>query len=276
MIGRDTALGALCLVALLPAYSHNDYRGRAPLTDALRLGYRGVEADVVLANGRLLVGHDRSELRAGRDLESLYMGPLADRLDARGRLLEGGEPFRLFVEFKIPRRGGIDSLRALLARYPRLVRPAASGEGAPLSVIVVGGTAPAESPGDAEAPPLVRYEADVRDSGAARALLLRNLLGMVSLDARRLSRWRDGAPPPEGWRDAVRRLAALKREGRGVIARVHHAAPRAEIYAFLVESGVDLIGSESLERSARILGGVGGTGSPRIPEPPMDGPRVIR
>lgn len=267
MIGRDAALGALCLLALLPAYSHNDYRNAAPLATALRLGYRGVEADVISSGGRLLVGHDRAELRAERDLESLYLKPLADRLRDRGSLLEGGEPFRLFVEFKTPDPRGPDALRALLARHSELVRTAPSGAPPPLAVIVVGGTRP--SAVDASvSPPLLRFEADLRDSTNARVMLRLGLLGMVSLDARRLPRWSGGAPATERWRDALHRLIGLKREGSGVIARVHHAEPRAELYAFLLDSGVDLIGTESLERTARVLGGIGRTGSPRNPEPP--------
>lgn len=42
-----TVAGDTCSAAsLLPAYSHNDYRNRRPLLDALELGFRGVEADV--------------------------------------------------------------------------------------------------------------------------------------------------------------------------------------------------------------------------------------
>lgn len=99
---------------------------------------------------------------------------------------------------------------------------------------------------------------------------------MVSLDARRLHRWSNGSPPPKPWEDALRRLVALKREGKGVIARVHHAPAREEVYALVLNSGVDLIGTESLERSARVLEGVGRTGSPRTSEPSKGSPRFSR
>ena len=48
----------------LPAYAHNDYKNRKPLWDALRLGYRGVEADYF--GDIQQTAHD-SELRSGRD-----------------------------------------------------------------------------------------------------------------------------------------------------------------------------------------------------------------
>src|SRR5689334_17418060 len=44
-------------------HSHNDYRQKHPLTDALRLGYLSIEADVFLVDGDLLVAHEREECR---------------------------------------------------------------------------------------------------------------------------------------------------------------------------------------------------------------------
>ena len=54
-----------CPRADLPAYAHNDYRNEAPLSEALALGYSGVEADVYLVNGVLRLGHDRREAQRG-------------------------------------------------------------------------------------------------------------------------------------------------------------------------------------------------------------------
>jgi hypothetical protein len=55
---------------LLPAYAHNDYYNARPLTDALSLGYQGVEADYVVVRGRVLVAHSRREAEETRTLES--------------------------------------------------------------------------------------------------------------------------------------------------------------------------------------------------------------
>src|SRR6188474_618057 len=54
-------LMAAALVAqtsMLPnAFSHNDYRRKRPLSDALDNGFRYVEADVYLRKGKLVVAH---------------------------------------------------------------------------------------------------------------------------------------------------------------------------------------------------------------------------
>ena len=39
------------------AHAHNDYRHGRPLQDALEHGFTSIEADVLLINGELYVGH---------------------------------------------------------------------------------------------------------------------------------------------------------------------------------------------------------------------------
>lgn len=60
----------------IPCNSHNDYWRGHPLSDALGTGCTGVEADVWLTGGGLLVGHDRKSLTHKRTLRSLYIDPL--------------------------------------------------------------------------------------------------------------------------------------------------------------------------------------------------------
>ncbi|KAK4226233.1 hypothetical protein QBC38DRAFT_366984 [Podospora fimiseda] len=64
----------------IPAHSHNDYWRKVPLFSALYAGCTGVEADVWLRNGDLLVGHDLASLQVNRTFQSLYINPLVDIL----------------------------------------------------------------------------------------------------------------------------------------------------------------------------------------------------
>ncbi len=96
MLKVITALAFLCLGACvtclfvqaampLPnAHAHNDYLHEHPLFDALDRGFSSVEADIYLIDGQLLVGHDRSQLKSERTLESLYLAPLARRVRENG------------------------------------------------------------------------------------------------------------------------------------------------------------------------------------------------
>lgn len=60
----------------IPCHSHNDYWRRIPLFNALYAGCTGVEADVWLRNGDLLVAHDTAALQPNRTFQSLYVNPL--------------------------------------------------------------------------------------------------------------------------------------------------------------------------------------------------------
>lgn len=48
------------------AHAHNDYEHDRPLFDTLDHNFKSVEADVWLANGELLVAHDRHQVQPGR------------------------------------------------------------------------------------------------------------------------------------------------------------------------------------------------------------------
>jgi hypothetical protein len=64
----------------LPCHSHNDYWRKIPLFTALYAGCTGVEADVWLRNGDLLVGHNTASLQPNRTFQSLYVNPLVEIL----------------------------------------------------------------------------------------------------------------------------------------------------------------------------------------------------
>ena len=86
---------------LLRAHAHNDYAHVRPLLDALDQGFCSVEADIYLENGKLLVGHDKQDLRPGRTLTALYLEPLWQRVKAnRGSVYPKPAPLTLLVDIK--------------------------------------------------------------------------------------------------------------------------------------------------------------------------------
>jgi glycerophosphoryl diester phosphodiesterase len=88
-------------VPLPRAHSHNDYEHQRPLLDALDQGFNSVEADIWLVNGKLLVAHDRNQVREERTLESLYLTPLQQRVHSHGGTVHpktGG--FMLLIDVK--------------------------------------------------------------------------------------------------------------------------------------------------------------------------------
>lgn len=123
------------------AHAHNDYWHQRPLLDALQQGFCSVEVDIFLSEGRLLVGHDRSELRPHRTLEALYLRPLRERIVRNGgRVFPDGPRFTLLVDIKSAAEETYRQLHTVLDSYADMLTRYEDGqvrEGA-VSVIVSG------------------------------------------------------------------------------------------------------------------------------------------
>jgi hypothetical protein len=233
----------------LPAYAHNDYENPSPLHDALRLGYAGVEADVVLVRGTLVVAHERRSARAGRTLEALYLRPLREVMQRCGGVLSSNHRFLLNIELKERSRSAYDSLVALLGRYGDLVGGA--GFAGSLDVVLVGWHPPAKEL-DRAIFPVAGIQRKIARLDARAEEDAGGLVRLVSLDygktiGRDLSR-------RDEWLAALRRA---KGEGQGRIARVYDVPVRHEVYSLLLAAGVDLIGTEDLEGTRRELAQIG-------------------
>lgn len=109
---------------LLRAHAHNDYAHTRPLLDALDQGFCSVEADIYLENGKLLVGHDKQDLRPERTLTSLYLEPLWKRVKAnRGSIYPEPAPATLLIDIKTDSARVYAALKEVLKPYaPMLTR----------------------------------------------------------------------------------------------------------------------------------------------------------
>lgn len=238
---------------LLPAYAHNDYGNRHPLRDALDAGYRGAEADVYLVNGRLLVAHDREDVRADRTLEALYLDPLR-ALAAQGPILVDGSAFQLNIETKQPGREAYDALVAVLARYADILTVVRDGRVSPgpVRVVLVGWT---PSLDEMAAEP-VRYAAvhrHARDLPPDHARDPADLLAMVSVKYRQEFRWSGHGRPPAAFTEHLAELVATAHAVPGRTLRVFNVPRTEACYRALVAGGVDLVGTRTLGRSRKLL-----------------------
>lgn len=68
------------------AFAHNDNDQPDPLWGALAHGFTAVEADVVLVDGELRLGHAARHVVPGRTLSSVYLEPLAELVADRGQV----------------------------------------------------------------------------------------------------------------------------------------------------------------------------------------------
>lgn len=232
---------APCPRPRLPAYAHNDYANARPLTDALALGYRGVEADIFLVDGVLRLGHDRRSARTGAPFEASYLMPLQAVLARCASLQTDGASFLLAVELKEPSRAAFDSLVAALARYPAVTAAA--------EVVLVGWHPEPALLGAAPVP--LGRQHRLRTPAAVPANVLDGAVRLLSLDyGKTMGRWWVNEAGRRRWLAALRATKAAHPARR---LRAHNVPVDPAVYRALLAAGVDLIGTKALPASAQLL-----------------------
>jgi len=232
----------------LPAYAHNDYYNKRPLFDALRLGYRGVEADVFLIDGVLRVGHDRGEARKGGTLEELYFGPLEHIVRTCEWIVERAESFLLNVELKQKSRAAFDSLATLVRRYGSMLTYADrdSLRVRPIMLILVGW-----QPARADMSPSVSGFLWVQHKIESIDVEQRSGRGpyraLASIDFGKTI-GRSGGEQREPWLRTLRQL-----QEQYSWTRVYDVPVDDAVYRELRANGANLIGTRDLEGTRRLL-----------------------
>lgn len=246
----------------LPAYAHNDYRNSRPLEDALDRGYRGVEVDVFLIDGRLLLGHDPNEAAHGESLDERYLRPLAQRIADLGSVHGDGRSFLLNVELKERDPAAFEELRRLLARYASIFTTTIDGDlrPGPVQVVLVGWHPPAA---ELLSIPVRRFGIQSRsaDPRISEEECPAHLCQLISIEFRELSRWNGVGPVPLRFRERMRRFLRQRQRTPGRLVRVF-AVPRSKIiYQELLDNGVDYIGTKTIEDTRLLLDRIETNGS---------------
>lgn len=228
------------------AHAHNDYQHPRPLLDALDRGFLSVEADVHLAGGELLVAHDLKDARPGRTLRRLYLDPLRERVRANGgRVHPSGPPLFLLIDVKSAADATYAALDRELADYADLLSVVRDGrfEAKAVTAVLSGNRV---SPA-ALAKQAVRYvglDGRLPDLDADHPA---HLMPWVSGSWFPAFRWRGDGPMPAAERAKLREQAG-KAHARGRLLR-YWATPESEaVWAELRAAGVDLIGTDRLDR----------------------------
>lgn len=230
-------------VPLPRAHAHNDYHHPRPLLDALAHGFCSVEADVFLADGQLLIGHDRSELRAGRTLTSLYLEPLRQRIRKEGGSVYGGaRQFTLLVDVKTEAEPAYGALRAVLADYADILTVVDGDGPKPGGVTVVVSGNRARDLIAADTPRFCGIDGRLSDLESDAPA---HLLPLLSDRWGKHFEWRGAGPMPDQEKDKLARLVARAHE-KGRRVRFWATPEKPTLWLALEEAGVDLIGTDQL------------------------------
>ncbi|KAI1349882.1 hypothetical protein F5Y01DRAFT_305754 [Xylaria sp. FL0043] len=104
-------LDSLNNVLPTPCHSHNDYDQNVPVFAALSAGCIGMEADVWLFSGDVIIGHLLPTI--GRTLRAQYVNPLKAIIDHNGGSVyksRPGQTLVLLVDFKTSDTGTLDAV----------------------------------------------------------------------------------------------------------------------------------------------------------------------
>ncbi len=102
------------------AHSHNDYEQALPFYDAYARHFGSIEADLWAVNGKLMVAHNRGDIRQSRTFTTLYLTPLLSRLKAnQGKAYANGQQLQLLIDLKSPYDEVLPLLKNLLKPYYR-------------------------------------------------------------------------------------------------------------------------------------------------------------
>lgn len=232
------------------AHAHNDYWHTRPLWDALDHGFTSVEADIFLVAGKLLVGHDRSELRSGKTLEALYLEPLARRVRQNGgRVHKDTRRFFLLIDIKSDAETTYALLQKLLSQYADMLTTI-EGDNVQLGAVTVVLTG--------NRPRLDQIDATTRYCGLDGRLsdlhndLPSHLMPMISDHWPSHFTWMGNAPMPAPERAKLRKIVDTAHQA-GRVVRFWATPENETVWRELRAAGVDLIGTDQLGKLAAFL-----------------------
>lgn len=236
-------------------HSHNDYHHDRPLFDAIDNGFRSVEADIFLVDGKLLVGHSKSELKAGRTLETLYLDHLKEMIAENGGAVYGdGKEFFLMIDIKTDGKNVYKVLDGVLESYGEMVSSDCGGKYTrrALTVIISG-----DRPWDdivADGTRYVGLDGRVKDLDSE---LGADVLPLISDDWTDHFEW-DGKG--DILADELAKLRAMVTKAHAGGRRIRFWAlpnktgeQRHNVWKTLIDAGVDYVGADNLSDLAEFV-----------------------
>jgi hypothetical protein len=234
------------------AFAHNDYAHQRPLLDALDHGFGGVEADVFLVDGELLVAHAKEELRPDRTLQSLYLDPLKKRIaENAGQVYRGRPGFTLMIDVKTDAKPTYTALRKALEPYRAMLTTWKDDRTAPGPVTIVLSGNRARQTITAEPERLLAIDGRLEDLEAPSPAPP-TLIPWISAPWPRTFQWTGEGPIPEPEKEKLRALVQ-KSHAQGRQIRFWATPERLQVWRELREAGVDLINTDDLAGLSRFL-----------------------
>lgn len=236
---------------LLPrAHAHNDYQHSRPLADALSHGFQSVEADVFLIEGKLLVAHDRDEIKHAKTLQALYLDPLQVRAKQHGGkiYIESKEPFYLLIDIKSDGEMTYPALHKVLTQYRDMLtefRDSALDRRA--VTIIISGNRPVELLKSLK-PRLAGRDGRLSDLATADC----HITPWISDNWRNHFKWKGEGAIPQADRDKLKAIVT-QAHARQLQIRFWAMPDLPEAWQLLREYQVDFINTDQLKKLSAFL-----------------------
>ena len=226
-------------------HSHNDYTHEHPLTDALSYGYKSIEIDVWLYDGKLVVDHNGVGLDGKKDIEELYLRPIQERIKTNGGQVYTGDttPTIFMVEFKSEPEAAYVKLKELIEKYKGLFCDRL-GHGGPIKLLITGNRPWASLLKGNE----MYITADGAISQSADAVPP-HIIERVSDPYGNHFSWKGKGVMPKGQKEKLDEMVKIAHEhGRQI--RFYGAPQDENVWRILLDAGVDWINVDDLSRFA--------------------------
>ena len=253
---RNAVRTSVPVEPLASTQAHNDYDQCRPLYDALDRGFTSTEADVWLVDGRLLVGHDRSEAMAGRSLERLYLSPLVGRTRMNAGSVYSGwhGSFELLIDVKSAAATTYAALDKLLRRHHRIMTAFTDNRTIPRAVTVI---VSGNRDRGAMKSPAVRYAGFEGRLGDLNSDVPGSFMPTVAADWQETFTWDGEAAMPTAEELRLHRLVA-RAHAHGRTIRFwgtpdDAGAARDAVWSMLLGAGVDQISTDDVTGLATYL-----------------------
>ena len=234
---------------LVHAHAHNDYVHKRPLLDALDHGICSVEADIFLVEDKLLVAHNRQDVKPERTLQALYLDPLRERVRRNGgRVFPGGPEFNLLIDLKTDWHNSYPALRSVLTNYGGMLSTFSNGAQQEKAVTVIISGNRAKEMFDGEAVRFAAYDGLLADLDSSAA----DWIPWISSSWSPTFQWRGKEAMPE---EEVTRLKAIvsKAHTQGRRVRFWGAPDTENFWKAMRAADVDLINTDDLAGVERFL-----------------------
>lgn len=235
------AISAICSAQLrvyttANAHSHNDYEKPSPFWEAYKNKFGSIEADIFLDNGELIVAHDREQVKKRFRLDSLYLKPLQQSIQANKGFVYADSKRQLQLMIDLKTEGG-STLKAVvnqLSNYPALTN-------CPTLRITISGNQPPEVD-FTKYPSWIFFDGELQKEYTREQL---ERIPMISDNFAKYSSWKGEGDMPQNERMAIEGLIE-KVHAMGKKIRFWNAPDNLKSWKEFIGLGVDYINTDHI------------------------------